>query len=92
MEIGSLEHMLKRHGIFPETLVRVYVKQLLEGLNYLHEQGVIHRDIKCANILLSTTGSVKLADFGVSAQLSDVREQSDMSGTPYWSMDVSNVY
>lgn len=39
----------------------VYIRQILDGLNYLHEEGVIHRDIKSANILISTDGSVKLA-------------------------------
>ena len=43
MEIGSLEHMLKKYGIFPESLSKVYVKQILDGLAYLHDQGVIHR-------------------------------------------------
>jgi serine/threonine protein kinase len=43
MEIGSLEHMIKKYGVFPESLVKTYVRQLLEGLVYLHDQGVIHR-------------------------------------------------
>lgn len=53
--------MVKHHGVFPEELVIVYIRQILDGLNYLHEEGVIHRDIKSANILISTDGSVKLA-------------------------------
>jgi serine/threonine protein kinase len=46
VENGSLAHMIKKFGKLPETLVRVYIQQVLNGLLYLHEQGVIHRDIK----------------------------------------------
>lgn len=67
-ENGSLQTILKKFGKFPESLVAVYISQVLEGLNYLHEQGVIHRDIKGANILTEKDGSVKLADFGVSSR------------------------
>ena len=45
-ENGSLYNIIKRFGKFPENLVAVYISQVLEGLVYLHEQGVIHRDIK----------------------------------------------
>ena len=45
-ENGSLHNIIKRFGKFPENLVAVYISQVLEGLVYLHEQGVIHRDIK----------------------------------------------
>ncbi|KAJ4866923.1 Protein kinase domain protein [Raphanus sativus] len=57
----------------------------LEGLVYLHEQGVIHRDIKGANILTTKEGLVKLADFGVATKLNeaDVNTHS-VVGTPYW--------
>jgi len=83
MELGSLERMVKKHGIFPEELAVVYVRQILEGLYYLHEQGVVHRDIKAANTLISTDGSAKLADFGVATQLSDMKADA-YGGTPYW--------
>lgn len=60
----------------------VYIDQVLLGLVYLHDQGVIHRDIKGANILTTKDGTVKLADFGVATNV-----LSDMTvvGSPYWS-------
>ena len=58
---GCLADLVKRFGAFPERLCAVYVRQALRGLVYLHSRGVIHRDIKGANILLTKTGQVKLA-------------------------------
>ncbi|KCV73294.1 STE/STE11/CDC15 protein kinase [Fonticula alba] len=63
---GSLQDLLKKFGRLPERLVAVYILQTLNGLSYLHQEGVIHRDIKGANILLTKGGLVKLADFGIS--------------------------
>lgn len=81
-ENGSLQHICKRFGKFPENLVGVYISQVLEGLVYLHDQGVIHRDIKGANILTNKDGSVKLADFGV-ASANGVNDGA-VVGSPYW--------
>ena len=68
----------------------VYISQVLEGLMYLHDQGVIHRDIKGANILTNKDGCVKLADFGVASKagtaLNDV-----VVGSPYWSTSLSTT-
>ncbi|ORX40201.1 hypothetical protein BD324DRAFT_644621 [Kockovaella imperatae] len=86
-ENGSLQTILKKFGKFPESLVAVYISQVLEGLLYLHEQGVIHRDIKGANILTNKDGSVKLADFGVSSRAAGpVVDGGDheVVGSPYW--------
>ncbi|KAF5749885.1 Mitogen-activated protein kinase kinase kinase 7 [Tripterygium wilfordii] len=87
VENGSLANIIKpnRFGPFPESLVAVYISQVLEGLVYLHEQGVIHRDIKGANILTTKEGLVKLADFGVATKLNeaDINTHS-VVGTPYW--------
>lgn len=91
-ENGSLQTILKKFGKFPESLVGVYICQVLEGLSYLHDQGVIHRDIKGANILTNKDGSVKLADFGVSsraptpdlAAVAKVDADNEVVGSPYW--------
>ncbi|CAN0127180.1 unnamed protein product, partial [Hapterophycus canaliculatus] len=68
---SSLSAMCKKFGNFSESLTAIYMTQVLEGLKYLHDQGVLHRDIKGANILTTKRGLVKLADFGVAMKLSD---------------------
>lgn len=82
-ENGSLHSISKNFGRFPENLVSLYMSQVLHGLLYLHEQGVIHRDIKGANILTTKQGLVKLADFGVASRTTGLHESS-VVGTPYW--------
>ncbi|KAI9876428.1 MAG: hypothetical protein M1830_006531, partial [Pleopsidium flavum] len=82
-ENGSLHSISKNFGKFPENLVGLYMSQVLHGLLYLHEQGVIHRDIKGANILTTKQGLVKLADFGVATTATGLHESS-VVGTPYW--------
>ncbi|KAH7920294.1 hypothetical protein BV22DRAFT_1198990 [Leucogyrophana mollusca] len=84
-ENGSLHNICKRFGKFPENLVAVYICQVLEGLVYLHDQGVIHRDIKGANILTNKDGCVKLADFGVASSTTTGAINDDaVVGSPYW--------
>ncbi|KAK2465312.1 hypothetical protein APHAL10511_002666 [Amanita phalloides] len=84
-ENGSLHNIIKRFGKFPENLVAVYISQVLEGLVYLHDQGVIHRDIKGANILTDKNGTVKLADFGVASKATaGARKDDAVVGSPYW--------
>ncbi|XP_028770819.1 mitogen-activated protein kinase kinase kinase NPK1 isoform X2 [Neltuma alba] len=84
---GSISSLLGKFGAFPEAVIRTFTKQLLLGLEYLHKNGIMHRDIKGANILVDNKGCIKLADFGASKQvveLATITGTKSMKGTPYW--------
>ncbi|XP_049293350.1 mitogen-activated protein kinase kinase kinase kinase 5 isoform X2 [Anopheles funestus] len=82
---GSLQDIYQVTGPLTELQIAYMCRETLRGLSYLHSMGKIHRDIKGANILLTERGDVKLADFGVSAQITaTINKRRSFIGTPYW--------
>jgi mitogen-activated protein kinase kinase kinase 3 len=85
---GSISGLLSKFGSFSLPVIQSYVEQTLHGLAYLHENNIIHRDIKGSNILVNDEGIVKLADFGASRKIAHLHGDMMMSmtvrGTPYF--------
>uniref|UniRef100_A0A8C6W6E7 non-specific serine/threonine protein kinase n=1 Tax=Nannospalax galili TaxID=1026970 RepID=A0A8C6W6E7_NANGA len=77
--------MLELERPLTESQIQVVCKQTLEALNYLHDNKIIHRDLKAGNILFTLEGDIKLADFGVSAKNTrTIQRRDSFIGTPYW--------
>jgi serine/threonine protein kinase len=88
---GSLSGIVSQYGALTETLIRNFARQICKGLRYLHSHGVVHRDLKGANILADGDGNLKLADFGASKHIQGlpiISENSEpcksIHGSLYW--------
>ncbi|KAG5188435.1 kinase-like domain-containing protein [Tribonema minus] len=82
---GSICSILQNFGPFTERITRCYAHQILQGIMYLHSCGIVHHDLKGDNVLVSTSGVVKIADFGTSEQAFDLQDrQTKLMGTPYF--------
>ncbi|KAF3336945.1 putative MAP kinase superfamily protein [Carex littledalei] len=80
---GSLASLYQKYHL-QDTQVSAYTRQILYGLVYLHERNIVHRDIKCANILVHANGSVKLSDFGLAKKMTKINILKSTKGSVYW--------
>ncbi|KAJ4796267.1 Mitogen-activated protein kinase kinase kinase 1 [Rhynchospora pubera] len=80
---GSLASLYEKYRL-RDSQVSAYTRQILKGLEYLHERNIVHRDIKCANILVHANGSVKLADFGLAKEITKMNNLKSCKGSAYW--------
>ncbi|KAI0102745.1 kinase-like protein [Nemania sp. FL0031] len=82
---GSVSSLMRPTGCLPEKWIIPILREVAEAIYWVHKQGIIHRDIKCANVLITDTGDVQLCDFGVAAV---VQTRSDkrttVTGTLQW--------
>ncbi|CAN8220633.1 unnamed protein product [Coccothraustes coccothraustes] len=84
MDGGALSDVISKTHLSEDETAAIS-RECLQGLDFLHSNHVIHRDVKSDNILLRTDGCVKLADFGLSAQLTpEQNRRCVVAGTPWW--------
>lgn len=89
---GTIASLLKKFGTFDESVFRRYTSQIVDAVTYLHSNNVIHRDIKGSNMMVTSTGFIKLIDFGTAKKttedlitpLSAMKLDFCIKGTPYW--------
>ena len=85
---GSIRVLLDKFNKLDEPIVASYTRQILNGLHYLHFNGIVHRDIKGSNVLIDASGKIKLTDFGASKRMDKMGDDGQppqaFRGSPYW--------
>ncbi|KAJ7348473.1 kinase-like domain-containing protein [Mycena albidolilacea] len=82
---GSIAALLQNYGAFHEALTKTFVRQILEGLDYLHEHDIVHSNLKCTKILVDNKGGVKISTFGISKIGEDGTLSGDQApGSVFW--------
>ncbi|KAK0645918.1 kinase-like domain-containing protein [Cercophora newfieldiana] len=85
MEGGALTDVIDNNPVITEEQISTICLETCQGLEHLHSQNIIHRDIKSDNVLLDARGNVKITDFGFCAKLTETKsKRATMVGTPYW--------
>jgi len=83
MEGGDLTDLVLTVEV-PERVIARFCKELVSGIQHLHSNGLIHRDLKSDNLLLGMEGQVKITDFGFASKIQAGEKRITMAGTPYW--------
>ncbi|KAI3325825.1 hypothetical protein HD806DRAFT_458058 [Xylariaceae sp. AK1471] len=82
---GSVASLMRPTGGLPEKWIIPILREVAEAIYWVHKQGIIHRDIKCANVLITDTGDVQLCDFGVAGIIeTKFDKRSTVTGTLHW--------
>ncbi|GAA6000837.1 hypothetical protein JCM10207_004682 [Rhodosporidiobolus poonsookiae] len=84
---GSIGRIIRTHGKFEENVIKFFTLQILDGLEYLHSLGILHRDMKADNILIDQDGMCKISDFGTSKKSGDIYQNNEamsMQGSIFW--------
>ncbi|XP_059138529.1 ribosomal protein S6 kinase alpha-2-like isoform X2 [Physella acuta] len=85
MKMGSLYDYIRKQGAITESKIQLYTRQILDAVAFLHDNNIIHGDIKGKNILLEDEDNIRLTDFGISKILKDVTSTGTASiGTYRW--------
>ena len=81
---GDLYHLLTIMGTFNEDTIRFFIPQVIMGVGSLHEAGIMHRDLKLENLMLDTTGYLRVIDFGLAKKLNPTDVANTVCGTPFY--------
>ena len=79
---GTLFTFCERHGSLGESIGRLFLHKMVEALGHMHDRGIVHRDLKLENVLLTSDFGIKLADFGFAKKLNVSAGPGDKNGQP----------